>query len=388
MLNKANLGKLRSVFAVSFILTISMALTSYIDSSFVETFISKSKIGILFTLASLASIVYIANMPKILEKLGISKTLILSSGAYVISILGLVFISTPILLQIFFILYWVSAVVMYLTVDVLVSHYSENESTGNTRGFYLTVYNLAFLIAPFMAGVLVDKINFKGVYLVSGLFIICMVYFFIHRFKDLEFFPKKNGFNFVSDFIELFKNKDLRNVYLVTLTLYFFFAWMTIYMPIYLFENIGLSWQEIGAVFAIMHIPYVLLEIPWGKIADEILGEKEIMGAGIIIIGLCTISIGFITSKEFWVWACALSLTRIGASMLQVTTESYFFKKINKEDTNKISVFRNASPIAMIVGPILATLALSIANFQELFIILGIIVLLALIPNYKLNDTK
>lgn len=388
MLNKTNLGKLRSVFAVSFILTISMALTSYIDSSFVETFISKSKIGILFTLASLASIVYIANMPKILEKLGISKTLILSSGVYVLSILGLVFISTPLLLQIFFILYWVSAIVMYLTVDVLVSHYSENESTGNTRGFYLTVYNLAFLIAPFMAGVLVDKINFKGVYLVSGLFIICMVYFFIHRFKDLEFFPKKNGFNFLSDFIELFKNKDLRNVYLVTLTLYFFFAWMTIYMPIYLFENIGLSWQEIGAVFAIMHIPYVLLEIPWGKIADEILGEKEIMGAGIIIIGLCTISIGFITSKEFWVWACALSLTRIGASMLQVTTESYFFKKIDKGDTSKISVFRNASPIAMIVGPILATLALSIANFQELFIILGIIVLLALIPNYKLNDTK
>jgi MFS family permease len=388
MLNKTNLGKLRSVFAVSFILTISMALTSYIDSSFVETFISKSKIGILFTLASLASIVYIANMPKILEKLGISKTLILSSGAYVLSILGLVFISTPLLLQIFFILYWVSAVVMYLTVDVLVSHYSENESTGNTRGFYLTVYNLAFLIAPFIAGVLVDKINFKGVYLVSGLFIVCMVYFFIHRFKDLEFFPKKNGFNFLSDFIDLFKNKDLRNVYLVTFTLYFFFAWMTIYMPIYLFENIGLSWQEIGAVFAIMHIPYVLLEIPWGKIADDILGEKEIMGAGIIIIGLCTISIGFITSKEFWVWACALSLTRIGASMLQVTTESYFFKKIDKGDTSKISVFRNASPIAMIVGPILATLALSIANFQELFIILGVIVLLALIPNYKLNDTK
>jgi hypothetical protein len=74
--------------------------------------------------------------------------------------------------------------------------------------------------------------------------------------------------------------------------------------------------------------------------------------------------------------------------MLQVTTESYFFKKIDKGDTSKISVFRNASPIAMIVGPILATLALSIANFQELFIILGVIVLLALIPNYKLNDTK
>ncbi|MEZ4103638.1 MAG: MFS transporter [Candidatus Paceibacterota bacterium] len=388
MLSHSKLIKIRSVFAVSFILTISMALTSYIDSSFIETFIVRSKIGILFALASFGSLFYISQMPKVLERFGVYRTLKGVASIYILSILGLVFLKEPILLQIIFILYWISAVAMYLTVDVLVSHYSDNASTGNTRGFYLTIYNLAFLMAPFIAGILVSKISFEGVYLVSGFFVLSMTYFFTHKFKYLKLFPKKNGFNFISDFIELFKNKDLRNVYLVNFTLYFFFAWMTIYMPIYLFENVGLSWQEIGAVFAIMHLPYVLFDIPWGKIADKILGEKEIMGAGIIIMGLCTISIGFIEGSELWIWASALALTRLGASMIQVSVETYFFKKINKEDTSKISIFRNASPIAVLIGPIVATLALSIANYRELFIILGVLVLFALIPNHKLHDTR
>ncbi len=388
MLSRTNLVNLRSVFAVGFILTISMALTSYVDSSFAETFTSKISVGILFALASLGSIIYISNTPKILQRFGVLNTFQSAATIYVLAILGLVFVQQILVLQILFIVYWVSSIAMYLTMDVLVSHYSDSESAGGTRGLYLTIYSLAFLIAPFIAGTLVDKVSFKGVYLVSGFLVICMTYFFIHKFKDLKLFPKKNGFNLMANFLDIFRNSDLRNVYLVAFTLNFFFAWMTIYMPIYLFENIGLSWQEIGAVFAIMHIPYVLFDIPWGNIADKILGEKEIMGAGIIIVALCTMAIGLITSNEFWVWACALSLTRLGASMIQVTTETYFFKKINKEDTGKISFFRNTSPVAFLVSPIIATAALTIANFQELFIILGAIVLLALIPNYKLHDTK
>ncbi len=388
MLTKSKLGNLRSVFAVGFILTISMALTSYIDSSFLDTFISKTRVGLLFTASALGSLIYIAYAPKILENLGVFKTLTTLAGLYVLSILGITTFENHTLIQISFILYWISAVGMYLTVDFLISHFSDDSNMGNTRGFYLTIYNLAFLVSPFIAGTLVDSIGFKGVYFTSGLFVVCMTYFFIHRFKGLEIFPKKNGLNFLKNFFDLLKISDLRNVYLVTFGLNFFFAVMTIYMPIYLFNNIGFSWQEIGAIFTIMHTPYVLLDIPWGKIADKILGEKEIMGAGIIIMGLCTIAIGFITSNVFWVWAAALSLTRVGASMIQVTTESYFFKKINKEDATKISVFRNASPIAMLIAPAIASILLGIVSLSELFIILGALVLLALIPNYKINDTK
>jgi MFS family permease len=388
MISKENLSKLRSVFAVNFILTISLALTSYIDSSFVETFLKKEMVGILFTMSSFGTLVYLSKLPTILEKFGVLRTIKNTSIVYIISVALLVSIKNPIILGPIFIIYYISAVALFLTIDVLVQHYSHKETVGNTRGLNLTIYNLAFLIAPFLAGIMANKTGFNGVYLLSGIFIAIMSYYFIHKFKDLELYPPKNGNNFIKNFFELIKIKDLRNVYLVTFTLNFFFAWMTIYMPIYLHDIVGFSWQEIGAIFAIMHIPYVLLEIPWGKIADQILGEKEIMAGGIIILGICTIAIGFIEGSEFWIWASALSLTRIGASMLQVTTESYFFKKIESTDTNKISVFRNASPIAMLIGPALATIILTLANIQELFIILGVLVLFALIPNYKLNDTK
>jgi MFS family permease len=345
-------------------------------------------VGILFTMSSFGTLVYLSKLPSLLEKFGVLKTINNTSIVYILSVALLVTIKNPIILGPIFILYYISAVALYLTIDVLVQHYSQKETVGNTRGLNLTIYNLAFLIAPFLAGIMANKTGFSGVYLLSGFFIVIMAYYFIHKFKDLELYPPKNGNNFIKNFFELIRIKDLRNVYLVTFTLNFFFAWMTIYMPIYLHDVVGFSWQEIGAIFAIMHIPYVLLEIPWGKIADQILGEKEIMAAGIVILGICTIAIGFIEGNEFWIWASALSLTRIGASMLQVTTESYFFKKIDSTDTNKISVFRNASPIAMLIGPALATIILTLANIQELFIILGVLVLFALIPNYKLNDTK
>ncbi len=383
-----SVGSLKSVFIVSFILTISVALTSYVDSSFVESFTSPKIVGIMFTLASLLSLVYIANTPKILSKYGVLKTLTSVGIVYILSIVGLVTINNYHILQFFFLTYWVSAVAMYLSVDILLSHYSKEGSTGGTRGIYLTVYNLAFLIGPFLAGILVNTIYFKGVYITSGFLVACMLYYFVGKFKDVKMFPKETNFSLISNFLNVLKQKDLRNVYLVAMTLSFFFAWMTIYTPLYLFDQVGLSWQEIGVVFAVMHIPYVLLDIPWGKIADKILGEKEMMMAGIIIVGLCTISLGFITGKEVWIWACGLALTRIGASLIQVTTESYFFKKINKEDTGSISVFRNASPIAFLISPIIATIALTFTNRAGLFIILGIIVLCALIPSYKLHDTK
>ena len=382
------IGKLRALFAISFILSISFALTSYVDSSFIETFIEKDFVGILFTLSSIGILVYISNLPKILEKFGVKNTLAGTGAIYVASIVGLLFFKNPVVFSVVFLAYFISAFSAYLTLDVIIQHYSKGQTVGGVRGFYLTIYNLAFLVAPFISGILISQSGFNAVYILSALLVISVVVFFLHQFKNESFFPKKNKKGFIENFLKLLQTPDLQHVYLVSIMLNFFFAWMTIYMPIYLHDMIGFSWQEIGAMFAIMHIPYVLFEIPWGKIADKILGEKEIMGAGIIIIGLCTASIGFITSSEFWVWACALSLTRLGASMVQVTTESYFFKKVKDTETEKISIFRNASPVALLIAPVVATIFLTVASLSQLFIILGVIVLLALIPNYKLHDTK
>jgi MFS family permease len=112
------------------------------------------------------------------------------------------------------------------------------------------------------------------------------------------------------------------------------------------------------------------------------------MSIGIIIISISTILIGVLSSDKFWFWALMLAITRVGASMIQVTTESYFFKKIDKDNTDMISIFRNTSPISLLIGPVIATIILTFATYQELFIILGAIVMLALVASFSLKDTK
>lgn len=383
-----NIGKLKSVFIVGFMLTMGMALTSYVDSSFIENFMPSSKVGLLFALASFITLISTINLPKILEKFGAFDSLRFISSIYVLSIIGLVTVNKEIFLQIIFLSYFISAVTIYLIVDIIIEHYSDRKNAGNTRGIYLTIYNLAFLIGPFIAGLLIELAGFKGVYLLSGFFVILMTYFFISEFKDLQLFPARQDKNFLSSFTKLLSNNDLRGVYFVGFTLNFFFALMTIYMPIFLHDMVGLEWKEIGLIFALMHIPYILFEIPWGKLADNKYGEKEIMSIGIIIISISTILIGVLSSDKFWFWALMLAITRVGASMIQVTTESYFFKKIDKDNTDMISIFRNTSPISLLIGPVIATIILTFATYQELFIILGAIVMLALVASFSLKDTK
>lgn len=381
-------GKLRSVFVVSFMLTLGLALTSYIDSSFLETFVSKDKLGLMFSVGAFMSLIYLTNLPRILNKFGLFETLRTASAVYILMIIGMLVINNDALLQLSYIGYYVAGAALFLTVDVLVEHYSKTETTGNTRGLYLAIYNFAFMIAPFVAGLIVDESSFKAVYLLSGISIVIMNYFFVYEFQKLKVFPKHSKSDFFGNIMALIKNKNLFHVYHVNFLLNFFFALMIIYMPIFLYQNIGFGWQEIGLMFAIMHIPYILLEIPLGNLADKLLGEKEIMAAGLIVIGFSTIFLGFINNSSFWVWALVLSVTRIGASMIQVTTESYFFKKIKRDDTDMISVFRNTTYLSMLVAPVLATAILSFATYRELFIILGIIMMFGLISNHKIEDTK
>jgi len=162
---------------------------------------------------------------------------------------------------------------------------------------------------------------------------------------------------------------------------------MVIYTPIYLHEHIGLPWVTIGIVFTVMLLPFALFEYPLGKLADKKLGEKEIMTAGIIILAITTATLSFIGSAHIIVLSLILFGTRTGASMIEVTSESYFFKKISGADSELLGFFRMTSPLAYIVGPIVASSVLVFIDFRFLFLTLGIIMLFALRYSLTLHDT-
>jgi MFS family permease len=163
---------------------------------------------------------------------------------------------------------------------------------------------------------------------------------------------------------------------------------MIIYMPIYLHQYLGFSWEKIGLIFTIMLIPFVLVDYPLGRWSDKI-GEKKILAAGFIIISLFTIIIFFIKTESALVWALVLFATRIGAAIVEVMNESYFFKEIRPSDAGLISFFRNMIPLGFIIAPLVAIpLLLFVPSFKYLFFILGIITFAGFFISLRLRDVK
>jgi MFS family permease len=170
--------------------------------------------------------------------------------------------------------------------------------------------------------------------------------------------------------------------------LQFFFGWMIIYTPLYLHENLGFDWSSIGIIFTIMLLPYVLFEVPLGKLADTILGEKEILILGFIITAISTMAMAFMHTTELIPWIIILFITRVGASSIEVMNETYFFKKVRAEDTTAIEIFRIMRPAGYILAPLVASAFIPFIEARYLFLIIGLTMFIGVYAGARIVDTK
>jgi hypothetical protein len=105
-------------------------------------------------------------------------------------------------------------------------------------------------------------------------------------------------------------------------------------------------------------------------------------------MGLATLAVYFITSKEVLVWALILLLTRIGAAIIQILRDSYFYKRIDANDVDLIDFFRTSYSFAYIFAAILSTFVLLIFPLKAIFILIAAVVFSALIPAFQLEDNQ
>ena len=84
----------------------------------------------------------------------------------------------------------------------------------------------------------------------------------------------------------------------------------------------------------------------------------------------------FIKEQILWIWAIMLFATRIGAATIEVMSDAYFFKHIKSENDEFVGVYRSASPISFIIGPIIASIVfIFVPSFNFIYIILGALML-------------
>lgn len=385
---KRNFGALYSAIVL---LSLHWATVMYVNSSYLEQFSEKSTIGVLYTVSALLTIGVFLFITQILERTGNYKLSLLLSVLEFFVLLGMAFAPHPLLAIFLFLIHQAIVPLILFNLDVFMEELigDEENSTGGRRGLYLGIMSFAGAVAPLAGGFLVnnDSLGFAPAYIASALLVLPFIYVIARYFRTFQ--DGTYHHLAISRTLKSFwGKKDIRNVFFAHFLLHFFFAWMVIYTPLYLATEIGLAWSEIGIILFAGLMAYVFIEYPVGVIADTYFGEKEMMGLGLLIMAVSTSWLAFITTTAILIWIVAMFLTRVGASLLETTTESYFFKHTKGTDANVIGVFRITRPLAYVIGAPLGTLTLLLLPFNFIFFVLGI----AMIPGFffamALKDTK
>lgn len=377
----------RIIYLAGFLFSIPIALTSYINSSFLKGFMSAKEVSILYATASILTIVGMLEMPRILNKLGNRVSTLVFSLLCFCSLLLLSFGQSVSIVSGAFILFFVTSNFVFGTLDIFIEDFSKNSSIGTLRGLFLVVLNLAWVISQLVSGTIIAKSSYQGLYMLGAVFTGIMSLIFVFSLRDF-IDPKYKKIPPIRTLKLFMKNKKISKIYFINLILKFFFVWMIVYTPLYLHEYVGFSWQTIGPIFTIMLLPFVILMYPLGKLSDK-MGEKGMLIAGFLIITFFTMLIPFIKEPSFWIWAGILFGTRVGAATIEVMSESYFFKVVKEEDADLIAFFRNTTPLAYIVAPLAAVVViLLVPSFSYLFFILGAVLLTGLYITLRIEDVK
>lgn len=378
--------KLKLLNLISFLLGFSGALLMYVTSDYFSQALKSRNVGSFYFIIYAVALVGLLNMHKLVKILGKSGAFFLFFLAQIYLLFALIFVKQPILGVILMMLFVVAGYFSWVILDVIIEQYSEDKKSGRIRGLHLMIASAGTLCGPFLSTNILTKFGFEGLF-VAALILNCLILIIglaVLRGVNGKFHGKLT----LQDIgLKILTNKNVLNIYMVSLALEAFYALMIVYTPLYLLGR-GFSWSQIGIVFTVMLVPFVVLEYPIGFLADEKFGEKEMIIAGLLVMGFSASAIFFITSNSLFVWAMVLLFTRIGAATVETLRDSYFYKKIDGRDVDLISFFRTTSAVAYLLATGLSVMLLIVAPMKYIFLLVGIMVLIGIYPAFKLIDNE
>jgi MFS family permease len=379
-----NPSKIKLVTLVSFLFGFADAFLVYVLSAYFKEVTGTDNVSFFYLIAFSVVLWSLFYLHTLIRKVGKSMLLFLLLITAIVTNATLILFDPSWFTVIILLIHIVISNLIWVNLDIILETFSEDGKSGRIRGLYMTIVNAGWLVAPLISTQLMSQSGFHGIFFV-GLVMYSVILMTAllglrhvnHRFKEI-ITPKQI-------LRKVRYKKDILQIYGIAFAVEFFYAIMIVYTPLYLLE-LGFGWDEIGIMFTVMLIPFILIQYPLGVLADKRFGEKEMLIFFIIIMIASTLWLPFIVSGGLWVWAFALFMTRIGAAGADILRDSYFYKRIGPTDVDIISFFRTARPVANIMAAIVVGVSLFFFSLSIVFFIAAFVLFLGLIPTFLLVD--
>ncbi len=377
-----------ALVGLNFVFFFFLAAVGYVNSSFLSTFLESGAVSAAFAVQAVLIMVALFSLPYLIQRVKpkVLVYILVPITAAAVFLMGST--GNMYAVMVGFMVQGIGIYSLMYVLDLFLESVTKDESiTGNIRGVFLTTGNAAVFLAPFAIALLVIGSQYSPLYVFAGVMLLLSLIIAGFGLKiSVHVFP--HGHSFARTLRELWSaNRSIAFVLVAYLLLWTFYSWVTIYAPLLLITVGGYSWQVIGLVTAIALLPFLLLQIPLGILADRRYGETEIMAIGFVIIGIATAALSFVPLSSLVVWTAVFFATRVGAAMIEVSTETYFFKQVTEQDSSLVSLFRMMRSLGFIVGPVVAFVFLPITGLQHVFVVFGLLLLIGIPISLSIRDT-
>jgi len=366
------------LFVANFFFSILSALAVYILLPYLSTLMPTTYTGLVVAAGGLAAVIFFPLMPRLAARYGAQQLSLIFALVEMITLFVLA-AAPGIFASVLLIIVMVALQpLLSYELDLLLEATGDGESmTGRVRAIFLTAWNTGSFVAPLLIGALLASSDAYGrVFIAAAAAIVPFIVLFAARrlpHGEMSKLPPMRD-----TLACIIRRRDLVAVTFGHLILYLFYVWAPLYVPFYLHSVLGFSWSDLGWIFSIMLIPYVLIEYPAGWVADRFLGDKELMFVGFLIAGGALASISFLTPTSSLILILfILIISRAGAALIEGMTEGHFFRSVSERDVNSVSIFRGVWPLAYVIAPIIGSIILFFGNYQFLFLLTGGFVALA-----------
>jgi MFS family permease len=379
-----------AIYAATLLLIFHSFLVAYINSSYIDQFVDDKAVGMIFTVGSALTVIIFLFVSHVLKKVGNYYATLSFLALNFLAVLGMAFADSLRTAVPLLIIHLTLIPLIIFNLDVFLEEHIGNKegTTGTKRGLVLALSSLVGACTPLFTGFLLfEQDGFSHAYLASAVLVIPIFFLVLVAFKNFED-PKYAEIKFFQALRSFWIKKNIRNALLSHFLLQIFFFFMVVYAPLYLATKIGLDWWSIGLILFGGQLAYVFFEYPIGLISDLYIGEKEMMAVGFLMLAASSAIIAFVSVPVIWLWILVMFTTRIGAALVEVTTESYFFKQTKSSDAQIISFFRVTRPLAYVFGALFGSLVLLYLPFNLIFVALGLAMLPGAILATLLKDTK
>lgn len=149
---------------------------------------------------------------------------------------------------------------------------------------------------------------------------------------------------------------------------------------------LGGSTLLVGIAMAVFAVGNTLALFPAGRLADQ-RGRKPLVIAGLAVAGGGTIWLGFVADNVTLLLACLIA--GAGTGLLNAPQQAAVADIIgsHRRGGPVLATFQMVSDVGAIIGPILAGLLVEHLSYRAAFAFTGIILLLALLPWLRAQET-